>query len=575
MYVAEPSEFNLKELYEELFPLCRSITGPAYEQSLEILKKYVPFTIESFPSGSKVNDWTVPEGWSLNRATLKDSQGNIILDTQQNPLHVLNFSEPFTGKVSFDELKEHLFFDKNNPDAIPYTTSYYKPRWGLNISYKQFQKLKDDEYEVCIDTIKDTNGSLKVGICDLKGDSDKIIQISSYLCHPNMLNNELSGPLALVCLYLLLKSLPKRRYSYRFVIHPESIGSIAYLSRFAPELKEKLEYGINLTCLASPRSKDSVEDQISTISLTSALLSSSEEQDRIEYHKQFYQSFQNSYNHNFLQLPVSFKLTRQSYIDSIVYDKKMRSLGKNITAYAKGSYFEKSLNSSHYVSKAVTDLTLDDEQRVEDYLTTCAYYCRCFTLNHLPNCHVYTDPRKDGFMCSFDIDNMLRTLAYSNSERYAVREYAPNHGSDEKQYCSPKLNLKYVQATRTMYGSYNDYHTSLDNSDTFSLCSIMDSALEIFDFIRYYEIAKLKPTLLNECDPQLGPRGLYPNSNDPESRAKRNNSHGELEVMLYILSLCSSGFTTEEIAEFIDESPLRLSNIIYKLYNTKVLDFSD
>lgn len=255
--------------------------------------------------------------------------------------------------------------------------------------------------------------------------------------------------------------------------------------------------------------------------------------------------------------------------------KKMRSLGKNITAYAKGSYFEKSLNSSHYVSKAVTDLTLDDEQRVEDYLTTCAYYCRCFTLNHLPNCHVYTDPRKDGFMCSFDIDNMLRTLAYSNSERYAVREYAPNHGSDEKQYCSPKLNLKYVQATRTMYGSYNEYHTSLDNSDTFSLCSIMDSALEIFDFIRYYEIAKLKPTLLNECDPQLGPRGLYPNSNDSESRAKRNNSHGELEVMLYILSLCSSGFTTEEIAEFIDESPLRVSNIIYKLYDTKVLDFSD
>lgn len=575
MYVAEPSEFNLKELYEELFPLCRSITGPAYEQSLEILKKYVPFTIESFPSGSKVNDWTVPEGWSLNRATLKDSQGNIILDTHQNPLHVLNFSEPFTGKVSFEELKEHLFFDKNNPDAIPYTTSYYKPRWGLNISYKQFQELKDDEYEVCIDTIKDTNGSLKVGICDLKGDSDQIIQISSYLCHPNMLNNELSGPLALVCLYLLLKSLPKRRYSYRFVIHPESIGSIAYLSRFAPELKEKLEYGINLTCLSSPRSKDSVEDQISTISLTSALLSSSEEQDRIEYHKQFYQSFQNSYNHNFLQLPVSFKLTRQSYIDSIVYDKKMRSLGKNITAYAKGSYFEKSLNSSHYVSTAVTDLTLDDEQRVEDYLTTCAYYCRCFTLNHLPNCHVYTDPRKDGFMCSFDIDNMLRTLAYSNSERYAVREYAPNHGSDEKQYCSPKLNLKYVQATRTMYGSYNEYHTSLDNSDTFSLCSIMDSALEIFDFIRYYEIAKLKPTLLNECDPQLGPRGLYPNSNDPESRAKRNNSNGELEVMLYILSLCSSGFTTEEIAEFIDESPLRVSNIIYKLYDTKVLDFSD
>lgn len=575
MYVAEPSEFNLKELYEELFPLCRSITGPAYEQSLEILKKYVPFTIESFPSGSKVNDWTVPEGWSLNRATLKDSQGNIILDTHQNPLHVLNFSEPFTGKVSFEELKEHLFFDKNNPDAIPYTTSYYKPRWGLNISYKQFQELKDDEYEVCIDTIKDTNGSLKVGICDLKGDSDQIIQISSYLCHPNMLNNELSGPLALVCLYLLLKSLPKRRYSYRFVIHPESIGSIAYLSRFAPELKEKLEYGINLTCLASPRSKDSVEDQISTISLTSALLSSSEEQDRIEYHKQFYQSFQNSYNHNFLQLPVSFKLTRQSYIDSIVYDKKMRSLGKNITAYAKGSYFEKSLNSSHYVSKAVTDMTLDDEQRVEDYLTTCAYYCRCFTLNHLPNCHVYTDPRKDGFMCSFDIDNMLRTLAQGNCARYAVREYAPNHGSDEKQYCSPKLNLKYVQATRTMYGSYNEYHTSLDNSDTFSLCSIMDSALEIFDFIRYYEIAKLKPTLLNECDPQLGPRGLYPNSNDPETRAKRYNSNGELEVMLYILSLCSSGFTTEEIAEFIDECPLRVSNIIYKLYDTKVLDFSD
>ena len=145
---------NLQALFDELFPLCRSLTGVGYEQSLAILQRYIPFKIEEYPCGSQVFDWTVPQYWTLNRATLKDLQGNIILDTDVNPMHVVNYSEPFKGEVSLEELQKHLYSDPKNPRAIPYVFSYYNKRWGFCLSHKQREQLYDDRYIVEIDTIK-------------------------------------------------------------------------------------------------------------------------------------------------------------------------------------------------------------------------------------------------------------------------------------------------------------------------------------------------------------------------------------------------------------------------------------
>ncbi len=261
------TELNLQALYDELFPLCRSLTGPDYEKSLAILQRYIPFNVESFKSGSKVFDWIVPPAWTLHRATLKDVHGNIIIDTNNSVLHVLNYSEPFTGRVSLEELKEHLIYDDARPDVVPYATSYYKDRWGLTISYKQFLELKDEFYDVDIQTEKDPNGSLKIGMCELKGNSNRIVQFSTYLCHPSLFNNELSGPLTMVCLYQMLKALPERKYTYRFVIHPETIGSVAYLSNHADELKDLMEYGIEISCTGAPYKQYHTINKIKPISL--------------------------------------------------------------------------------------------------------------------------------------------------------------------------------------------------------------------------------------------------------------------------------------------------------------------
>lgn len=245
-------KLDLQQLYNELFPLCRSITGVGYRQSLDILKRYIPLSIESYPSGSQVCNWTVPPEWILHRAVLKDSKGKVILDTDLNPMCLLNYSAPFHGTVTRQELEKHLFSLPDMPNIKPYVTAYYNHKWGFCLDQLQRNTLTDDTYEVCIDTEYKEDGAVLVGTCDLSGKSDRIVMLSSYLCHPCMLNNELSGPLALIYLYYLLAALPERPYTYRFIINPETIGSICYLSRHAQELNDKLELGVVLTCLASP-----------------------------------------------------------------------------------------------------------------------------------------------------------------------------------------------------------------------------------------------------------------------------------------------------------------------------------
>ena len=249
---------DIDQLFDELFPICRSITGPGIRESFDILKRHIPLETTEIPTGTRVYDWTVPPEWRLNRATLTDPDGDIVLDTEDSNLHVLNFSIPFEGQVELDALQAHLHSIPEMPNAVPYVTSYYNRRWGLCMSDRQRQELKQGIYKVSIDA-EIHDGHLVYAQCELAGDSDETILITSYLCHPSLANNELSGPLGLVRLYELLKALPTRRYTYRFLLIPETIGSIAFLATEGQELTDKIVGGAVLTCLGGPASQLSMK----------------------------------------------------------------------------------------------------------------------------------------------------------------------------------------------------------------------------------------------------------------------------------------------------------------------------
>ena len=226
---------NIDKLFDELYPICRSITGEGIRKSFKIISKHIPLKIHSVRSGTKVFDWSIPKEWKLKRAFLSDMNDKIIIDTKNSNLHVLNFSHSFKGKISYKELIKHVHTIKDLPKAIPYVTSYYKKNWGLCMSYNQFKKLRDKNYKVHIDT-SINDGYLNYATFDLKGKSKKLVILSSYLCHPSMANNELSGPLTMIKLYEKLKKLKNRQYTYRFILAPETIGSITYLSNHSKNL---------------------------------------------------------------------------------------------------------------------------------------------------------------------------------------------------------------------------------------------------------------------------------------------------------------------------------------------------
>lgn len=249
---------DLNALFDQLFPICRSITGEGIRQSMYLLQHVMPLQIHAVPSGSKVFDWEVPPEWQLHRATLTAPDGTVILDTASSNLHVLNFSAPFSGELSLDELQPHLYSIPELPSAIPYVTSYYQRRWGLCLSHEQRQALEPGRYKVHIDT-EIRPGALNYATAFLAGESRETILLTSYLCHPSLANNELSGPLALVQLYHLLAALPQRRYSYQFLLIPETIGSITYLATAGQDLAPHLVAGMVLTCLGGPKQRLSLK----------------------------------------------------------------------------------------------------------------------------------------------------------------------------------------------------------------------------------------------------------------------------------------------------------------------------
>ena len=257
---------NIDKLFDELFPILRSITGKGYIKSLNILSRYIKIKKLKYPSGKKVFDWTVPKEWVINDAYVK-VDGKKIIDIKKNNLHVVNYSSPINKTMRLSQLNKHLYSIKKDPKIIPYVTSYYKKNFGFCIEHQKRQKLKNLDYQVVVDS-KFVNGNIVNGISEIKGNTKKTILISTYLCHPSMANNELSGPLTLVGLYNKIKKWKNRQYNYLFLINPETIGSICFLSSHKEFLKKNLDSGLVLTCLGGPKKKLSYKkSRIGTSSL--------------------------------------------------------------------------------------------------------------------------------------------------------------------------------------------------------------------------------------------------------------------------------------------------------------------
>ena len=222
-----------KEIYkwaQDLFPINRSLSGEGVRETLAYIKNILPdLKIKYFISGQKAFDWTIPPEWEIKAAYIRNSKGETIIDFKDSNLHVVGYSIPVNQKMKYEELIKHLFYLKDLPDAIPYKTSYYQLKWGFCLSYNKFKKLdKNEIYEVVIDS-KLFSGKLNYGELIIEGASKKEVLISTYICHPSMGNNEISGPVVVTALSRYLKSLDNK-FTYRIIFIPETIGSIAYLS---------------------------------------------------------------------------------------------------------------------------------------------------------------------------------------------------------------------------------------------------------------------------------------------------------------------------------------------------------
>jgi aminopeptidase-like protein len=409
-----------------LFPICRSITGNGVRETLRIIAEELPsLIIHEVPSGTQVFDWTVPREWNVWDAYVLDPEGNKIIDFTKCNLHLVGYSIPIDTQVSLSELQEHLYSLPNQPDAIPYITSFYQERWGFCITHRQREQInKEGKYTVVIKS-ELKSGYLTYAELILPGECREEIFFSTYICHPSMANNELSGPTVTAFLAKRLLS-QKRKYTYRIVFIPETIGSITYLSHNFDEMKKHIIAGYNVTCVGDERT--------------------------------------------------------YSFLPS----RKGDSLADRVALHV---------------------------------------------LKHL----------HPGF------------------ERYTYLD----RGSDERQYCFPGVDLPVASIMRSKYGTYPEYHTSLDDLTLVTPQGLRGSYDVLRKCIECIEADEyLKGVTL--CEPKLDKRGLYPTLS-----TKQTNQ--QVRDMMNLLAYADGTCTLMEIADKINVPMWNLIPIVQTLKHKKLL----
>jgi aminopeptidase-like protein len=242
-------EATRREFIEDiqtLFPLCRSVTGEGLRQSLAFLRKYVDLTLEEVPTGTTVLDWKIPPEWTIRDAYIKDLTGTRVVDFQKSNLNIVQYSIPVRCRMTLEELTDHLHSLPEQPDLIPYRTSYYEENWGFCLSQNSRDALCAGDYEVCIDSTLEP-GSLTYGEFFVPGEIEEEFVFSAHSCHPSLCNDNLSGMLVMAKLAQIISN-TSMRYSYRFIWAPGAIGAITWLSRNEARL-QRIRHGLILSCL--------------------------------------------------------------------------------------------------------------------------------------------------------------------------------------------------------------------------------------------------------------------------------------------------------------------------------------
>jgi aminopeptidase-like protein len=357
------------ELAADLYPICRSITGAGVRETLRRLQAHIPLQVHEVPTGTQVFDWTVPREWNITDAYIKSSAGERVVDFNKSNLHVVGYSAPVRARMSLDELKGHVTTLPEQPDAIPYRTSYYNETWGFCLSHNQLLSMPPDVYEVVIDSSLGA-GHLTYGECYLEGEMEEEVLISAHVCHPSLANDNLSG--IAVATFLARRLLHSaRRYSYRFLFIPGTIGSITWLALNEP-LLPRIRHGLVLANLGDPG-------------------------------------------------PFTYKRSRRG---------------------------------------------------------------------------------------SADVDRAVINVLRHSGHKYDVREFSP-YGYDERQFCSPGIDLPVGCLSRTPHGEFSQYHTSGDDLSFVRADSLAESLTCALAVLRVLEGDRRYLSQNPKCEPQLGRRGLY------------------------------------------------------------------
>jgi aminopeptidase-like protein len=238
---------EMHDLLRRLFPICRSITGDGLRATLDVLGELLPLSRTEVPSGTQVFDWTVPREWNIRDAWIADETGRRVVDFRESNLHVVSYSRPVRQRMGLEELRAHLHSLPDHPTWVPYRTTYYADTWGFCLSHSALQALAPGEYEVVIDSTL-TQGSLTYAECLVPGASSDEVLVSAHACHPSLANDNLSGVVMAAFLARALAARPERRFTYRFLFAPGTIGAISWLARNEERIA-RIRAGLVLACV--------------------------------------------------------------------------------------------------------------------------------------------------------------------------------------------------------------------------------------------------------------------------------------------------------------------------------------